>query len=158
MSGSVRRLRPDEVKDYKAVRLAALADSPSAFTETLAQASMLADEVWAERVESHNAGATAIIVADDGARLVGLAAGIPFEGRARVVSVWVDPAFRGRGLAAALIEEVCAWAAGAGYAEIQIETAIGNSGPRRIYERLGFEPTDIPPPAGCDPVLVRHLP
>jgi GNAT superfamily N-acetyltransferase len=134
----------------------------------------MSDERWDERVRSSISGVTRLIVADasgaggaggvaagggggGGGGLVGLAAGIPEDGRARVVAMWVDPRWRGQGLAAAIIEKVCDWAAAAGYAEIQIETVPGNDRARRLYERLGFRPTDLPKPPGCDTVLVRPL-
>jgi RimJ/RimL family protein N-acetyltransferase len=112
---------------------------------------------WRERVESSVAGQSAIVVADTGDELVGVASGIPWDRRARVVGVWVAPDWRGRGLAQLLIDQVCKWAAAAGYSEVQIETTIGNSGPQRLYERLGFVPSDDLPPPECGPVLVRQV-
>ncbi len=114
-------------------------------------------EEWAARVESSVSEKSVIVVAEDGDELVGLAAGIPWGHRARVVSVWVAPRWRRRGIAARLIEEVCAWARDAGYREAQIETARANPGPASLYQRLAFLPVDEDPPPDCGCVLVRPL-
>jgi GNAT superfamily N-acetyltransferase len=151
---AVRHLQPDEVDRYRYLRLRALLDSPAAFTATWDEENAMPDSAWVARVESSE---SAIVVADTGAELVGLAGGIPWEGRLRVVSVWVAPGWRRRGLARQLVEQVCEWGAATGYAEAQIETAIGNADPQKLYQALGFVPVDEPPPDGCGPVLVRRL-
>jgi GNAT superfamily N-acetyltransferase len=153
----VRGVFPDEVQRYRELRLAALTDSPAAFTSTSEDERAMPYSVWESRVESSVRGGSALAVADTGEDLVGLAGGIPWGTRARVVSVWVAPSWRRIGLAERLVERVCEWASAAGYKEAQIETAIGNSGPQRIYERLGFVSVREEPPPGCGPVLVRQL-
>jgi GNAT superfamily N-acetyltransferase len=153
----VRAIRPGEVERYRELRLRALRESPEAFTAKWDDESRLPSSEWAARVASSVAGATVVVVADAGDELVGLAVGIPWDGRARVVSVWVAPTWRGHGVAGRLIERVCGWAARAGYREAQIETAITNPGPQALYERLGFLPVDEAPPPECRAVLVRVL-
>jgi ribosomal protein S18 acetylase RimI-like enzyme len=156
---AIRPIGPHEVDRYREVRLAALTDAPSAFTATLAEALALPAATWVDQVCSSVDGESVIVVADPGAPgLVGLAVGIPWGERARVVSVWVDPAWRGGGIARRMIEAVCAWAARSGYDHAQIETAVANPGPQRLYEDLGFRPVDEQPPAGCGVILVRPLP
>jgi len=154
----VRNLLADEVDGYRDLRLRALLDSPAAFTATWDEESAMPESAWAARVESSVSGASAVVVADTGEDLVGLAGGIPWGTRARVISVWVAPDWRRRGLAQRLVEKVCDWAVAVGYTEAQIETAIGNSGPQRLYEELGFVPVVEEPPPDCGPVLVRRLP
>lgn len=154
---AVRVISSDEAGRYRELRLGALMDSPTAFTASWEDESVMPDDEWTARIESSLAGATVIVVADTGEQLVGLAAGIPWGDRARVVSVWVAPAWRGRGVAGRLVDAVCEWAVTAGYGEAQIETAVGNPGPRALYERLGFNPVDEEPPPDCGPVLVRPL-
>jgi len=153
----VRRIRSDERERYRELRLAALQDSPAAFTATWDAESTMPLEAWAARVEASVSGASVIVVADTGKDLVGLAGGIPWERRARIVSVWVAPGWRGHGIARRLVESVCEWAAGAGYVEAQIETAITNPGPQELYRKLGFVFLDETPPPGCGAVLVRSL-
>jgi GNAT superfamily N-acetyltransferase len=153
----VRAVLRTEVEQYRELRLRALRDSPAAFTATWDDEHAMPEAAWAARVDASLTGKSVIVVADAGDELVGLAVGIPWEHRARVVSVWVAPGWRGRGLARRLIERVCTWAVAAGYREAQIETAEGNPGPQALYRALGFVPMDGSPPPGCDCVLVRSL-
>ena len=153
----VRDLLPDEVDRYRDLRLAALIDSPAAFTSTWEEESAMPQSAWVARVESSVGRGSALVVADPGEELVGLARSIPWGARARVISAWVAPGWRRHGLAQRLVENVCDWAATAGYPEAEIETAIGNSGPQKLYEELGFIPVDEQPPPDCGPVLVRPL-
>jgi GNAT superfamily N-acetyltransferase len=153
----VRTILGNEAARYRDLRLEALRESPTSFTATWDDERMLPREEWEARVASSVGGTSTVAVADSGDELVGLAVGIPWGGRVRVVSVWVAPRWRGQGLAARLIEHVCDWAAHAGYREAQIETAMGNPSPRALYQRLGFMPVDETPPPECEGVLVRSL-
>jgi GNAT superfamily N-acetyltransferase len=56
----------------------------------------------------------------------------------------VDPAHGRRGHGTALVRAVCAWAAGAGYAEITLTTFRTVPWNMPFYARLGFE--EVPPP------------
>ena len=153
----VRKIVPGEAERYRGLRLAALQESPASFTATWEEESALPSTAWAARADSSVTGTSVIVVADTGTELVGLAVGIPWEGRARVVSVWVAPEWRSRGVARRLIESVCDWAAASGFREAQIETTMTNPGPSALYERLGFTPVDETPPPDCGAVMVRSL-
>ena len=157
MGVTVRPAEEGEAEALKQVRLRALRDSPDAFTQPVAEAEAEPIAVYEERIASTVRGETLNLVAvDESGTFVGLAAGIPWEGRTRVVSVWVDPACRGSGVGAELVERIAAWSIERGI-DCQIETAPGNDSALRLYRRLGFEPApDIDPPDGCDVVLIRR--
>ena len=54
--------------------------------------------------------------------------------------LWVDPAFRGHQLGKRLIEEGIAWARGAGYRAMYLDTApAAMPEANALYVRLGFE-------------------
>jgi GNAT superfamily N-acetyltransferase len=55
--------------------------------------------------------------------------------------MWVEPASRGTGLAARLIDVVVGWAAGEGYADVRLWVVEGNVAAERAYAKSGFEPT-----------------
>jgi ribosomal protein S18 acetylase RimI-like enzyme len=58
-----------------------------------------------------------------------------FGGTAWIAMVLTDPAFRGRGLATALLKHALAWIEGRGIASVRLDaTALG----RPVYEKLGF--------------------
>ena len=145
----VRRIRPDEWAVLRDVRLRALADAPRAFASTHAREVAFGEQEWRRRIE-----AGPWWLARDGGAVVGLAAGYRTAHDADVrhlVSMWVDPAARGTGTAARLVEEVCAWAAGDGGSVISLWVADGNDRARRLYERLGFTGTGERQPLPSDP-------
>lgn len=140
----------------RAVRLRALADAPAAFTEPYDVAAAIPEQEWERRVARSLAGeALQLVAVDDDGSFAGMATGIQWDGRARVVGVWVAPDHRGGGTGSALVEAIAVWAATAGV-DCQIEAAPGNDRARALYERLGFVAVDEVPPEGCDVVLVRR--
>jgi hypothetical protein len=94
---AVRRLRANDAHLLRAVRLAALADAPDAFGETLEGAGS-AD--WGARARDGSSLLDrAVFVATDGERGVGMVfvkSGAPPEA-AFLGGMWVSPAFRRRG-------------------------------------------------------------
>ncbi|HWH07967.1 MAG TPA: GNAT family N-acetyltransferase, partial [Candidatus Thermoplasmatota archaeon] len=55
-----------------------------------------------------------------------------------LLSVYVDPAHRGRGLATRLTKAAIAWCEAEGHAKLALHASAQGRG---VYERLGFEPT-----------------
>jgi GNAT superfamily N-acetyltransferase len=158
----VRRLRPDEWRELRALRLRALADAPDAFGATLAEAEAEPDAAWEQQ-----AGATdgVVIVAEVAGRLVGMASGgrAPFdETVASLSKMWVEPAARGTGIAVAIAAAVVAWAREAGYLRLVLGVTTSNARAIALYERLGFVDSGqrFRPPARADlemQFMVRKL-
>ena len=100
------------------------------------------DEVWRQRAEG---GATsANFIAREGGVDVGLAAVFAepdAPGRMHLVSMWVDPRYRRRGVARALVDQAVGWAAERRAHEVILWVADHNTAARRLYERIGFQPT-----------------
>ena len=59
--------------------------------------------------------------------------------------MWIDPAYRGLGLARALIDAVETWAAEDGASVLALWVIEGNHGARAMYERCGFIPDRTDP-------------
>jgi GNAT superfamily N-acetyltransferase len=145
----VRRLRADEWRQLRDLRLQALRDAPLAFGSTYERESDRGDDWWQQQATAAEAGAEQVaFVAVSGADHVGMARGFTDfrnddERRPVVwlIGVYVDPRLRGRGLAGRLSAEVIAWARERGASEILLHVADWNESARRVYERLGFEPT-----------------
>jgi ribosomal protein S18 acetylase RimI-like enzyme len=57
--------------------------------------------------------------------------------------MWVDPADRGSGLAAALVGAVVGWARGRGAERVILNVVDANVRASRLYERCGFRPTGV---------------
>jgi putative acetyltransferase len=83
--------------------------------------------------------------------LVALAAGTavgcvvvtaPAEGRSEVKRLWTDPAFRGRGIASALLRAAVTASAAAGARAVRLSVWSWRTGAIALYERLGFTVTE----------------
>lgn len=134
----VRRLRADEWPSVRAIRLRALADAPDAFGATYAGAAAESDVEWQARADPSE-GAVFVVEGPD--ELVGMAIGGPaptVPDVAALFSMWVDPAVRGHGLGAALVEAVKAWAIEAGYQGLGLGVTTTNATAIALYRRLGF--------------------
>ena len=67
----------------------------------------------------------------------------------QLISMWVDPSARGRGVAQRLIRAVALWANGRGSSRVVLFVQEANTSAQRLYERAGFRPTgDRAPAAG----------
>ncbi|TDD41148.1 GNAT family N-acetyltransferase [Saccharopolyspora elongata] len=54
--------------------------------------------------------------------------------------MWVDRAWRGEGVAEALVDAVLSWSLSRGATSVALWVFDGNSAARRFYERVGFRP------------------
>lgn len=139
----IRVLTADDWRAWRPVRLAALADAPAAFGSRLDDWADAPEHRW--RVRLSIPGAHDLVAYDDRAGApVGMASGVPAEaaGRAELISMWVDPAARGRGVASALIDEVVAWAIRARFDVLGLSVMPDNARAVAVYERNGFALTD----------------
>jgi GNAT superfamily N-acetyltransferase len=59
---------------------------------------------------------------------------------AEVEALYVEPAWRGTGLADALLERACTWAADLGLPAVQLYVTASNTRALSFYERQGFRP------------------
>ena len=148
----IRRLTVADVGLLRRLRLAALLDAPDAFAAThYREAGMTADE-WRSRIT----GARAWFVADE----IALAAGQPswtgVPGRHDLISMWVHPDHRGRGIAGALVGAVVDWARGEGAAEVELWVVDGNAAAARTYAKAGFAPTGGSQPLPSNPGLIER--
>lgn len=127
------RLRPDDWAVFREVRLRALADAPEAFGSRLADWVDAPEERWRARLEAVELN----VVARHDGEAVGMVSGALDDDGAELTSMWVDPAVRGLGVAAALSAAVVDWAAEAGrptYLMVRSDNARAIA----AYERAGF--------------------
>ena len=163
MTIELRTISADDWQTWRAVRLAALTDAPGAFGSRLQDWADAPEDRWRKRLSIPGA---INLLAFDGDRNapVGMATGLLDEdndGRAELISMWVSPAVRGRGVAAALITAVARWAASTGAATLTLSVMPDNVAARRTYERNGFtvshEPGDLLPDGRRELVMLRDL-
>jgi ribosomal protein S18 acetylase RimI-like enzyme len=110
------------------------------------------DTTWREWTSEAATGAAKILfVAEDGDGVLGVVGGFrrldPTE--VQLVSLWVDPRARGRGVAQALIREVAGWARGLGADRVVLFVQEANAPGRALYMRAGFRPTGDREPVGA---------
>jgi ribosomal protein S18 acetylase RimI-like enzyme len=133
---------PDDHVALRALRLRALSGEPAAFGSTYERELGFGDDVWRHRLRPD--GNPHVGAFDDGDHLVGLAAGAVVDGdptTAELLSMWVDPPFRGGPVAGALVAAVVTWAAGRGCTTMVLSVTDGNVRAERFYRRLGFART-----------------
>jgi GNAT superfamily N-acetyltransferase len=148
---SVRRMDPGDWKLLRDLRLRALSDSPSAFASTYEGERLLPDADWRERLA--RPGRVSLLASLDG-QPAGIAGGYLHDsGYVEVVSMWVVPAARGRGLGDALVTDVLGWAREQGAREVRLWVTRDNEVAERLYQRHGFERNGDVKPLPSDPCV-----
>lgn len=147
----VREAKPDEWETLREIRLAALREAPDAFGSSYARESAFTEETWRERLTS---GSLTLFARLGGVpEPIGLAGVYAPDGAADLVSMWVRPGGRGRGVGDALVGSACEWAKRQGHDSIFLWVTESNAAARRLYERCGFTPTGERQPLPSNPAL-----
>jgi ribosomal protein S18 acetylase RimI-like enzyme len=156
---TLQPIAPRCAADYKAVRLRALLDSPSAFGSTYAKESLLTDADWEKRAAQWNSvDRSTAYLARDGDDACGLVAGFLDQdepNRAHLVSMWVAPTRRRRGVGRLLVRAVLDWGKSRGAANLTLMVTSNNDAALRFYQRLGFAKTGRTEPYPNDPALLE---
>ncbi|MEJ2632817.1 MAG: GNAT family N-acetyltransferase [Acidihalobacter sp.] len=138
----VRRIHPDEWREYKQLRLRALQDAPDAFGSTYASELGREDDAWAARIrEAYTSARNAALFAESDSKLCGLAwCSIDSENPeiAHLYQMWVAPEARGQGAATQLLHAATEWAFNAGAKAMLLGVTVANSPAMRLYLRYGF--------------------
>ncbi len=102
---------------------------------------------WSERAFADLAkdGNSIGLVAEWERRVVGFASLTGLSGEGEVNNVATDPAFRCRGVAGALLEELFRQGGEMGISDFTLEVRAGNAAAIHLYERLGFQSAGIRP-------------
>ncbi len=151
----VRRIQPGQADALRLVRLAALAESPSAFGSTYAGESSLTTDDWIDRARSGSDGserATFFAVADEG--IVGIVGGHRLEPASEIVelvSMWTRPTVRRTGVGRLLVDAVLHWARACGAREVQLWVTRGNTAAEILYRGMGFTESGDYQPLPSDP-------
>lgn len=120
------------------MRLAALSEAAYAFGSTLAdwQGSNDTEERWRQRLTNVPLNVVAYF---NGAPAGMVGATNPGNaGASELISMWVAPHARGKGVADALVTAVIAWAAERGINTIELDVVEENARARAFYRRCGF--------------------
>lgn len=127
----------DDWREWRSLRLRALAEAPDAFGSTLAEWSGAGDteQRWRDRLDAVPVN----LLADDDGGPVGMASVTAVTGReAELISMWVAPSARGTGVGIALVVRAMEQAAALGAERLALDVAEGNDRAIGLYRRAGF--------------------
>jgi len=83
------------------------------------------------------------LVAEEGGAIVGYGGLLVVEDDAHMVTLAVDPSFRGRGLGTRLMLRLAEEACRAGAAHLTLEVRVSNRPAQSLYRRFGFETVGV---------------
>lgn len=153
----IRRVTSFDAARLQRVRLAALADAPSAFGSTYLVEADRSEAEWVQRAVGGSQGSDrATFFAEFDGDVVGLVGGYraePTPSVVELVSMWVAPSARGQGVGALLVDAVVAWAVATNASTVALWVTRGNAPAERLYESRGFVATGEAQPLPSDPSL-----
>jgi GNAT superfamily N-acetyltransferase len=149
----VRETVPEDWRALRDIRLAALRDAPDAFASTHEEQAAFTEADWLRRI-SRGGTFLAYLPEVRASEPVGLAGGYqPAPGVTELISMYVRPAARGRGVGEALIDAVIGWARAKRSASVHLWVTETNKHARLLYERRGFTLTGERQPLPSKPSL-----
>lgn len=144
---------PDDWAVLRDVRIAALTDTPEAFGSTLARELGFSEDVWRGRLrdDAHRGYSQFVATLDENvAGTIGLIRSGERTDVAEMVSTWVSPDARGRGIGDLLVVTLIDTARDEGYMGVDLWVAEGNDYAERLYARRGFVRTGVVQPIRDD--------
>lgn len=126
-------LQAGEEARLRRVRLRALLESPACFGSEFDEVVQRSPESWTDQLAQLP---TLVAVLDD--RDVGMVRGVPGPSW-ELISLWVAPEVRGRGVGARLVEGL-----GKRSSQLHLSVHRSNEPARKLYARLGFEESPAP--------------
>ena len=153
----LRRLAPHEAGLHRNLRLRALRDAPDSFGEALADAAGRSVAYWEDLTRSvTEPGPHVMFLACEGHDIFGSAYGLLDRARSdagRVGGMWVEPAWRRRGVGRALLQEVISWGRERGLRRLGLWAPGHNPAAIALYTRAGFRNTGDRRPLPTNPAL-----
>ena len=144
---------------FRAVRLQALQDAPSAFGSTYAREIQFTDGEWIKRTMLWNGERGIGFLATDGNVTCGLAGSFLDAENARkahLLSMWTAPSHRQRGVGRLLVNAVISWAYQRGARRLQLMVTSNNQSAISFYQRLGFTLTGQTEPYANDSSVCEY--
>lgn len=134
----VARVTSDDWSSWRTLRLAALSDAPEAFGSSDETERERDEQGWRDRI----AVPGALMIATLDGEPAGIVGGyLPRESVAELISLWVAPVSRGRGVGDALVDATLSWARGESAATIELWVMRDNAAAEALYARHGFRRT-----------------
>ena len=153
----IRTLVPHEVGLHREVRLQALRDAPDSFGETFAEAAARPPSYWEDLTRSvTEPGRHVMFLAFQDEHVRGSTYGLLDRERSemgRVGGMWVEPAWRRRGVGRALLQEVFAWARERRLSRLGLWAPAHSPAALALYRQAGFRETGDRRPLPTNPSL-----
>jgi GNAT superfamily N-acetyltransferase len=151
----VREVVAQDWAALRDIRLEALRDAPEAFGSTYEGEAAFEEADWQRRISrgGNFLGYLPEASAPEPAGLIG--AYVEDAETIELVSMYVRPQARGRGVGEALIATVIDWAAARNAASVHLWVTETNKPARLLYERCGFTPTGERQPLPSNPSLAE---
>jgi GNAT superfamily N-acetyltransferase len=149
----VREVVAGDWEDFRDIRLEALRDAPEAFGSNHHREAAFAEADWQRRI-ARRGNFLAYLPEASATEPVGLVGAFEEDpGTFELVSMYVRPRARGRGVGEALIATVVDWAAARNAASVHLWVTETNKPARLLYERCGFVLTAERQPLPSNPAL-----
>ena len=127
-------------------------EAPYAFGSSHAREAQFTREQWLGRIGRPDS-VTFFARLPELSEPAGLAGALAEDGTIEVVSMWVRPSARGRGVGAALVGAAADWAKARDHETLYLWVTETNTPARVLHERCGFTPTGERQPLPSDPSL-----
>lgn len=152
-------ITPTLASSYKAVRLRALQDTPTAFGSTYARESQFSEAGWQSRAANLCTSRSIGYLAHQEDEYCGIAASFLSEQNpqhAELVSMWVAPNHRRTGTGQLLVNAIESWARLNAAHTLQLMVTSNNLAAISFYKRLDFALTGRTEPYPNDPALIEY--
>jgi ribosomal protein S18 acetylase RimI-like enzyme len=156
---TIEPITPQNVSIFKAARLRALKDTPSAFGSTYAHESQFTEAEWVARANKWNGENSILYLAMDAGQPVGIAGShIDHDDptRAHLISMETTRTHRNQGVGRMLVNEVIEWARLRNVRTLHLMVTGSNDAAIAFYQRLGFTFTGHTEPYPNDPAIIEH--
>ena len=154
---TVRSLGEEDWQEFRAIRLAALRDSPDAFAASVDAEEGFEEDFWRLRLR-RSTRLVAVLLEVEGSTVgqsvgvVSLGEGKDEEGRvAEIFGLWVAPDARGTGVATKLVEASADRARRDGRTHVSYWVGTDNGRAVAFASGIGFRPTDFRRPMRVTP-------
>jgi ribosomal protein S18 acetylase RimI-like enzyme len=155
---TIEAITPRETAAFKATRLRALQDAPTAFGSTYANESQLSDSDWVDKATQWSGDRSVGYLAIEDGQACGIAGCFLHRddpSRAVLISMWVAPSYRGRGVGDQLVDSIIGWANSRRATKLLLMVTSNSRRAIRFYERLGFALTGHTIPYPNDSALME---
>jgi ribosomal protein S18 acetylase RimI-like enzyme len=146
----------DDWDAVRAIRLRALEDSPTAFASRLDQERQRPEAFWRERLEEAGSATFLALESEEAVGLVTVFLDDDDPGSAHLVSMWVAPDHRRRGVGRQLIEAVLGWAREERAERVKLWVTETNEAAGLLYREMGFVETGARQPLPSDTNLAER--